>query len=77
MKTILINGIQFVVQSLCTDYCYLVSLLPEKISSIRINFWAYHSNKTDEIFQSNQKTDKNWFDFVSKIDVLNIKNLLS
>jgi hypothetical protein len=77
MKTILINGIQFIVQSFCKDYCYLVPPLPEKLSSIRINFWAFHENKKSEIFQSNQKTDKNWFDFVTQIDVLNVENQLN
>ena len=74
MKTILINGIEFIVQSFSKDYCYLVAPLPSDMSSIRINFWAFHNNQKNEIFSSNQKTDNNWFDFVSKIDVLSLEN---
>lgn len=77
MKTILINGIQFIIQSYCKDYCYLVAPFPSKMSSIRINFWAFHSNRKDEFFSSNQKTGKYWFNFVAKIDVLKIENQLN
>lgn len=77
MKTIFINGIQFIIQSFCKDYCYLVAPLPESISSIRINFWAFHCNQKERIFESNQKTDKRWFDFVTQIDVLKIENQLN
>ena len=58
MKTIKINNIYFVVQSFCKDYCYLVAPLPQAISSIRINFWAFHCNQKERVFESNQKTDK-------------------
>jgi len=68
MKTININGIDFVIQSfLKNDFCYLVS---PKMSSIRINFIAQNKN---EQFESNQKTNKNWFDFVEKIEVEKIE----
>jgi hypothetical protein len=73
LKKIEIQGIEFFIQSFCQDYCYLVAPIPCKISSIRINFWAFHNNRKQEIFSSNQKTSKNWFDFVSKIDVLTLE----
>jgi len=77
MKTILINNISFVIQSFSKEYCYLVAPIPSGMSSIRINFWAFHNNRKEEVFQSNQKTDKTWFDFVAKIDVLQIQNQLN
>ena len=75
MKTININGIAFIIQSyLKNDFCYLVS---KEMSSIRINFFAYHLAQAPvNVFESNQKTDRSWFDFVEKIKVEEVEKRL-
>ena len=75
MKYIIINDIKFIIQSyLIADFCYLVS---EEMSSIRIDFSAYHLGQSNNhIFSSYQKTDKKWCEFVNKIDVEQIEKEL-
>lgn len=71
MKYIKIQEIKFVIQSyLVNDFVYLVS---EKMSSIRINFEAFNCNQKERVFESNQKTDKSWFDFVNQINVTEVE----
>lgn len=71
MKTIIVNGIECVIQSHLKNDFVNLSPIDSELGSIRIDF------KGIEPFRTSGKETKKWKEFVAKIDVKKVEEQVS